>query len=208
MVVDPGMSELRDHIREFSPSFGLDLKDDVLARLVGHYELLVKWNAKINLTRIVDPSEASRFHYLESLWVSERLDSPARLVDVGSGAGFPGVPLAIVRPETPVMLLEPNAKKATFLRECVRSLQLRNVRVVAERFHVERVTRDDVIVSRAVERLETILPSLLASSARAISVLTFRELLSATPVSDRTLEIDPVPLATNRVLGRFGARGT
>jgi 16S rRNA (guanine527-N7)-methyltransferase len=200
------MSELRDAIREFAPSFGLAVDDAVISRLVMHFDLLVRWNAKFNLTRIVDVAQAARLHYLESLWVSEQIGPCSRIVDVGSGAGFPGIPVASARPDVQVVLLEPQVKKATFLRECVRALNLRNVRVLAERFHAGAVTRDDVVVSRAVERLDAVLPSLLASSARSIFVLTFRELLESAASAGRDLEILTVPLTTNRALGKYGEK--
>jgi 16S rRNA (guanine527-N7)-methyltransferase len=198
------MPELRDAIREFAPSFELEVDDAVISRLVMHFDLLVRWNAKFNLTRIVDVAQAARFHYLESLWVAEQIGPCNCIVDVGSGAGFPGIPIASARPDVQVVLLEPQVKKATFLRECVRALDLRNVRVRAERFHEGAVTSDDVVVSRAVERLDAVLPSFLASSAHGIFVLTFRELLESVASAGRDLQIVTVPLTTNRALGKFG----
>jgi 16S rRNA (guanine527-N7)-methyltransferase len=97
-------------------------------RLYQHYELLCKWNEKMNLTTVVSMGEAVQKHYRESLFLAERLGKgPFRLVDVGSGAGFPGIPVAAARPDGEVTLVESNQKKATFLKEATRGMG--NVRV-------------------------------------------------------------------------------
>ena len=100
--------------------------------LEAHYNLLVKWNARLNLTRIDSVEEAVRLHYCESLFVGTRLPAgPLRIVDVGSGAGFPGIPIAILRPECTVTLVESHQRKGVFLREASRNLK--NVTVVTAR---------------------------------------------------------------------------
>src|SRR5260370_40569008 len=91
--------------REFAP-FG-SLTDQQLDQLQAHYDLLGQWNARLNLTRINSIDEVVRLHYCESLFVGTKLPAgPLRIVDVGSGAGFPGIPLAILRPECTVALVE------------------------------------------------------------------------------------------------------
>lgn len=113
-----------------------------------HYGLLVRWNAVINLTRVIELEEAVRFHYGESLFVASRLPEGAKTVlDVGSGAGFPGFVIAVARPDLQVTLLEPDQRKAAFLREAGDFAG--NVRVVARRSR-EVEGRFDVVVSRAV----------------------------------------------------------
>lgn len=114
-----------------------------------HYELLVRWNAKINLTRVIELEEAIRFHYGESLFVASRVPEDAKTVlDVGSGAGFPGFVMAVARPDLQVTLLEPDQRKAAFLREAGDFAA--NVRVVARRSR-EVEGRFDLVVSRAVK---------------------------------------------------------
>jgi 16S rRNA (guanine(527)-N(7))-methyltransferase RsmG len=133
-------------VREFAP-YG-SLSDSQLDLLEAHYNLLVRWNARLNLTRIDNLQDAVRLHYCESLFVGTKLPpGPIRVVDVGSGAGFPGIPIAILRPECPVTLVESHQRKAVFLREGSRQLQ--NVIVVTDR--AENLQPEfDWLVSRAV----------------------------------------------------------
>jgi 16S rRNA (guanine527-N7)-methyltransferase len=114
-----------------------------------HYELMCRWNRVLNLTRLEKLEEAVERHYCESLFLAERLPATAgqRVADLGSGAGFPGLPLAIVRPELGVALVESHQRKAVFLREASRDIA--NVRVLAGRG--EDVGEGfDWLVSRAV----------------------------------------------------------
>jgi len=117
-------------IAEFSPYGTLSV--DQLAQLERHYELLLRWNKSLNLTRIQDVEEAVRFHYCESLFLGRALPKgEQRVVDVGSGAGFPGFPVAVLRPEFRVDLIESHQRKAVFLREVTEAVH--NVRVLAKR---------------------------------------------------------------------------
>lgn len=131
---------------EFSP-YGA-LTPQQLTLLEEHYRLLLRWNQKINLTRITSLQDAVLYHYCESLFLATRLPAgPLRIVDIGSGAGFPGIPVAIYRPECAVDLVESHQRKAVFLREAVRKLT--NVRVLAQR--AEGLTDSyDWAISRAV----------------------------------------------------------
>lgn len=93
-----------------------------IGRMRDHFELLTKWNRRMNLTRITDVREAVRRHYGESAFLHRELPEAKSVVDVGSGAGFPGFPFAVMRPETHVTLVESRRRKAAFLREASRSL--------------------------------------------------------------------------------------
>lgn len=124
------------------------LKPEQVEALWRHYELMERWNARINLTRVVELSEAVRVHYAESLFVAWRLPEGVRtVVDVGSGAGFPGFVVAVARPELQVTLVESDRRKAAFLREA--SDLVGNVRVEARR-SVDLEGRWDAVASRAV----------------------------------------------------------
>src|SRR5579864_4407685 len=124
------------------------LSEDQLDALERHYDLLMLWNRKLNLTRITDLDEVIRLHYGESLFLGSVLPAgPLRIADVGSGAGFPGFPIAVLRPECEVDLIESHKRKAVFLPEASRGVG--NVRVIDDR--AERVERRyDWVVSRAV----------------------------------------------------------
>ncbi|MDX2181430.1 MAG: 16S rRNA (guanine(527)-N(7))-methyltransferase RsmG [Bryobacteraceae bacterium] len=122
------------------------------AFLERHYRLLIEWNRRINLTRVVDEAEAVSKHYGESLAVA-RLLPPGicTVADIGSGPGFPGIPIAVARPEIQVTLVESHQRKAVFLREATADLP--NCRVLAVRAE-DLDARFDAIVSRAVAPAE------------------------------------------------------
>jgi 16S rRNA (guanine527-N7)-methyltransferase len=126
----------------------VELSPGQIAALEAHYDLLLRWNKRVNLTTITSLNEAVERHYCESLFLGQHLPAGnQRVVDVGSGAGFPGFPLAILRPECSVTLVESHQRKAVFLREASRKIL--NVRVVAKR--AEDVEEEfDHLISRAV----------------------------------------------------------
>ena len=120
------------------------LTDAQLDQLERHYQALHRWNIKLNLTRINDLSEIVRFHYCESLYLGLKLPpGPLRVADVGSGGGFPGIPVSILRPDLEVTLIESHQRKAVFLRESS------NLRVLAMRAE-DCQESFDWIISRAV----------------------------------------------------------
>ena len=128
---------------------------EALRQFDGYLTLLLKWNSRVNLTSIREPSEIIRRHFLESIQCAQALPQipDATLLDYGSGAGFPGIPIAICRPEIRVTLAESQRKKAAFLRETVRRLGL-----ASEVFdgRVEEMPPDrrfSIVVLRAVDRM-------------------------------------------------------
>jgi 16S rRNA (guanine527-N7)-methyltransferase len=126
----------------------VDLSESQIGALEAHYSLMLRWNAKVNLTTITGLEEAVERHYCESLFLGAHLPAGAlRIVDVGSGPGFPGFPVAILRPDCDVTLVESHRRKAVFLSESARRHS--NIKVVAER--AEKVQeRFDHAISRAV----------------------------------------------------------
>ena len=132
----------------------LTLSEDQLRRLWEHYEILLRWNDRINLTSIPPGEEMVIRHYCESLFFGAHMpvtSEMASILDLGSGAGFPGVPIAILRPTWRITLLESHQRKAVFLRESSRGLP--NISVLARR--AESVPgRFDWVVSRGVDPRE------------------------------------------------------
>jgi 16S rRNA (guanine527-N7)-methyltransferase len=129
------------------------LQAEVAEKFAIYLELLVKWNAKLNLTAIREPSEIIRRHFVECVQCALALPAVATLLDFGSGAGLPGIPIAIVRPEIRVTLGESQMKKAVFLREAVRVLGL-NVEVFDGRVEGMASGRTfDAVTLRAVDRM-------------------------------------------------------
>jgi len=172
--------------REFNP-YG-QLKASQLDRLEAHYQLLISWNRKMNLTRITDPEEAARLHYCESLFLGTVLPpGPLSVCDVGSGAGFPGIPLAIYREDLNVTLLEADQRKAVFLREAVRGLP--NASVLNERLE-QCSSKFDWVVSRAVAKSGVLSENLAPCVALLTSIGESREFS----------EVIRLPWGINRIL--------
>jgi 16S rRNA (guanine527-N7)-methyltransferase len=126
----------------------VELSPGQVEALEAHYRLLLRWNRTLNLTSIRKIEEAVERHYCESLFLGTQLPQDLlRIADIGSGAGFPGFPVAVLRPDCSVTLIESHQRKAVFLREASRSLP--NVRVLAKR--AEDVNEQfDWAISRAV----------------------------------------------------------
>lgn len=125
-----------------------DLTDSQVAQLEAHCELMMRWNKVISLTSVTKLEEVVGRHYCESVFAAWRLPAGAwSVADIGSGAGFPGFPIAVVRPECSVVLIESHQRKAAFLKEAARGLG--NVRVMTRRAE-EVEGRFDWVVSRAV----------------------------------------------------------
>lgn len=126
----------------------VELSASQAAVLEAHYQLLVRWNRTLNLTSIDNLEEAVERHYCESLFLGAHLPAgQLRMADVGSGAGFPGFPVAVLRPDCSVTLIESHQRKAVFLRETTRKSL--NVRVLPRR--AEDVREEfDWVISRAV----------------------------------------------------------
>ena len=126
----------------------------VAERFSQYYTLLDRWNSKLNLTAIRDPEEALRRHFVECIFCAQRLPiGIATVLDYGSGAGFPGIPIALCRPEIRVTLAESQQKKASFLREAVRSLAI-DAEVYGGRVEEMLLGRSfDAVALRAVDRM-------------------------------------------------------
>lgn len=126
--------------------------------LLVYLGLLHRWNGTYNLTAVRDPQAMVARHLLDSLTLLPALHGHGDVADLGSGAGLPGIPLAIARPDLQVTLVESNGKKTRFLREVVRQLGLDNVRVLTSRIEqVDEAGRHAVITARALATLSDIL---------------------------------------------------
>jgi len=137
-----------------------ELNSAQIERLEAHYRMLLTWNKRMNLTSVTELPEAAIRHYCESLFLGTHL-SAGRVADIGAGAGFPGIPAAVLRTDCSFDLVESNQRKAVFLREASRGLQ--NVRVLGVRSETLQ-PEYDWVVSRAVNPPE-ILELGLASRA-------------------------------------------
>ncbi len=131
---------------------GLELDAAVQTRLLAYLDLLAKWNRTYNLTAVRKPEQMLVRHLFDSLVIHSFLRGP-RILDVGSGAGLPGIPLALARPDYDFTLLDSNSKKTRFITQAVAELGLDNVTVVQSRIEAYTVARFDTIVSRAFATL-------------------------------------------------------
>ena len=173
----------------------VELTGGQIEALEAHYELLSRWNRKINLTAIRTLDEAVERHYSEALFLGAQLPSgPLRIADVGSGAGFPGFPVAVLRPDCTVTLIESHQRKAVFLRESSRTLP--NVRVLAKRGEAVSEIFDHVI-SRAVGYED--LAAALKNLAPNADLLTGAE-EPAAGLGFQWAEPVPLPWGTRRFL--------
>jgi 16S rRNA (guanine527-N7)-methyltransferase len=147
--------------------FDLDLSPAQLDQFARYVELLIDWNLRFNLTAIVDPRDIVIKHFLDSLSAARSLPpGPINLIDVGAGAGLPGLPLKIVRPEISLTLLEATRKKCDFLQAVTDDLQLASVKIVNARAEEAGRLADhreayDIAIARAVADLPVLIEYLL-----------------------------------------------
>jgi len=142
-----------DVIRRALQAFQVIPSDEQVALIQRYMMILLRWNEKLNLTAIRDPLEILNRHFCESMFAAKALPIEAgRLADIGSGPGFPGLPLKILRPDLELFLVESNIKKGTFLAEVLRELGLTNARVLISRYEElgEEVAPLDYVCARAV----------------------------------------------------------
>ena len=177
-----------------------------LNTLYGHFETLMRWNQKLNLTSIRDPEEVVIRHYCECLLFAAGLPAQAgrSVVDVGSGAGFPGVPIAVLRSDCGVTLLESHRRKGVFLEESTRSIG--NVSVSVARAEAIQDTFDWV-VSRAVraETVVSLIPTLGANIGLMISDVDYQRVRDTSVVWEKT---DPIPWSQHQLCAYGVSRGT
>jgi len=137
-------------------SLNLSMTDEKIDQLLGFIKLIEKWNKAYNLTAIRDREEMARLHILDSLAIAPHIEGK-RVIDIGTGAGLPGIPLAICLPEIDFTLLDSNAKKTRFVQQVVLELKLKNVEVLhsrVENYHPEKTY--DAVLTRAFAGLSDI----------------------------------------------------
>jgi 16S rRNA (guanine527-N7)-methyltransferase len=191
-----------------------------LERISTYIDILLHWNSRINLTAIRDPEEIVTRHFGESLFAARHLFPKiypvppvlkevdvdgTRLADLGSGAGFPGLPIKLWAPHIALTLIESNHKKATFLREVTRTLTLTDVNIQNVPAETLPPATFDVITIRAVERLAKILPAaadLLAPAGRLAVLVSSSQLetIHATLPAFTWADPIPIPHSHSRVL--------
>ena len=150
---------------EESEKIGIKLPDEQLNEFYEYMQLLLEWNEKMNLTAITDPEEVIKKHFVDSITIKKYRKEENRLIDVGTGAGFPGIPLKILDKSIKLTLLDSLNKRINFLNEIIEKLNLKEVNTIhsrAEEYAKNKVRESyDVAVSRAVADLPILLEYLM-----------------------------------------------
>lgn len=132
-----------------------------LEQFFAYMKMLIEWNEKMNLTAIIEPEEIILKHFIDSITILKEIKDNSKLVDVGTGAGFPGIPLSIMNPTLKITLVDSLNKRLIFLQEVANELNLKNIEIVharAEEFGQNKKYREsfDISTSRAVANLSTL----------------------------------------------------
>lgn len=148
-------------MKQKAEEIDIDLNVEQLWKFYSYMELLIEWNEKINLTAIIEPEEIILKHFIDSLTIYKYIEKDNKVVDVGTGAGFPGIPLKIANPELKITLVDSLNKRLIFLQDVINKLQLKNVEIIharAEEFGQNKKFREkfDIATSRAVANLSTL----------------------------------------------------
>lgn len=214
-------ARIAELLRPFLPE--RQLSPDQLHNISTYIDILLRWNARMNLTAVREPEEIVTRHFGESLFAAWNLfpdtgeakeTAPSRamrVADVGSGAGFPGLPIKIWAPDVHLTLIESHQKKATFLREAVRALTLTGVDVFSGRAEDFPAASADVVTLRAVEHFEAVLPlaaKLVAPKRRMALLIGNSQSTQARELAPELSWRDPVPvpMSSARVL-QIASRG-
>jgi 16S rRNA (guanine527-N7)-methyltransferase len=193
-------------------SFDLEaLTETQIDQLVKHYSMLRHWNRRINLTRIIEAKEAAVLHYAESLLGARLIGDATSVLDIGSGAGFPAIPLTVAMPDVQVTALEANQKKSLFLKEVKDELSLANFTVVRSRLESFDWSSYDLLTSRALDQAEAILPSVIGRLAGRQRLMLYcaRGLLTTLERSlDSSFSVDThdMPQSELRLIAMFSRR--
>lgn len=148
-------------LQERASKININLSVEQLRKFYTYMELLIEWNEKINLTTIIEPEEIILKHFIDSITISNEINDGDNVVDVGTGAGFPGIPLSIVNSQIKITLVDSLNKRLIFLKDVIDKLELKNVELIhsrAEEFGQNKKYREkfDVATSRAVANMSTL----------------------------------------------------
>ncbi len=168
------IKKFKDALCQHAPVFGVELSAEDRDRLADYYRLVMRWNPRLHLVAPCTAEEFATRHVLESLTASRFISKDARVVDVGSGAGLPIIPLTVVRPDIEAVLVEASQKKGVFLREALRLAgQSRRAEIISKRFEETPAPEADFVTCRAIERFTEIFPKLVRWSPPPATLLFF-----------------------------------
>ncbi len=153
--------EKEEFFNEMQKKLTIKLSVEQLEKFYSYMSLLLEWNEKMNLTAITEPNEIILKHFVDSLTILNEINNNSKVVDVGTGAGFPGIPLSIANESLKITLVDSLNKRLIFLQEVIDKLELKNIEIVhsrAEDFGQNKKYREsfDIATSRAVANLSTL----------------------------------------------------
>ena len=155
------MEEFIKNFNNYIEKLDLTLTEKQIEKFYNYMNLLIEWNKKINLTAIVEPKEIILKHFIDSLTIVKYIKKGETIIDIGTGAGFPGIPLKIVRDDLKITLADSLNKRINFLNEVINKLDLKNIETIhtrAEELGKNKKYREkfDVATSRAVANMSTL----------------------------------------------------
>ena len=158
--------EFKETIKKNLNGVNINLSDKQKEQFYRYMEILIEWNKVMNLTRITEPTEIISKHFIDSLMVYNRIEEESKIIDVGSGAGFPGIPLKIIYPKAQITLLDSLNKRVTFLKEIIKELKLEKIEAIhgrAEDYGRDNNYREryDIAIARAVAPLNILIEYLM-----------------------------------------------
>ncbi len=158
--------EFKQSLTKRACQFGIKLSQEQENQFYNYMNLLLEWNEKINLTAIVEPEEVLTKHFIDSLSIVPYINKEDKILDIGTGAGFPGIPLKIALPRNEFCLLDSLNKRINFLSTVIKELNLEKIQAIhgrAEEFAKLRDNREnyEIVVSRAVAKLNVLLEYML-----------------------------------------------
>lgn len=155
-----------EELKSQAKQINIELTEEQVEKYYKYMNLLLEWNEKINLTAIIEPKEIILKHFIDSLTIEKHIKENEKFIDVGTGAGFPGIPISIIKENTNIVLLDSLNKRINFLEEVKKELKLKNITTIhgrVEEFGKNKKEREtyDIATSRAVAPLNILLEYLL-----------------------------------------------
>lgn len=146
---------------ECAKKINISLTEEMIEKFMKYYQLLIEWNGKMNLTAITEEKDVVIKHFIDSLTIAQYIPQNAKLIDVGTGAGFPGIPVKIVRADVEIVLLDSLQKRVNFLNHVIEQCNFKNISAIhgrAEEFgqNLEYREQFDIATARAVANLATL----------------------------------------------------
>lgn len=199
-MIEDNLRHIEDLLRNSQRSIGTEFSDLERERLLEYYRLVLKWNPRLHLTTLTEPPQFFQRHILESDFAEGFISSRVEQVwDLGTGLGVPGIPLAILRPDLAINLVESKRGKVIFLEEVVSALNLSNVKVIESRIEsLGNLPDNSCLIARAVEQMEDVASKMfvMGKNCQQIILLATEDLPEKLQLIHRSsvrFQIEPIP---------------